>query len=74
MSVLPMRPPEALLENGAAAFPCSHSADGVVEISLLLPTDWALALVELSKKRQESVGQMLRSLIERTYIHRDLSH
>ncbi len=37
----------------------------VVEIGLLLPANWADALVELSKSRRQSVGQLLRSLIDR---------
>jgi hypothetical protein len=36
---------------------------GVVEIGLLLPADWAAALVDLSRRRQQSVAQILRSLI-----------
>jgi hypothetical protein len=39
--------------------------DDVVEIGLLLPKNWAKALIELSKRRQQSVGQILRHLIGR---------
>lgn len=39
--------------------------DDVVEIGLLLPKNWANALIELSKRRQQSVGQILRHLIDR---------
>ena len=35
----------------------------VVEIGLLLPANWAHALVALSRQRQQSVGQILRGLI-----------
>jgi hypothetical protein len=42
--------------------------DDVVEIGLLLPAEWAGALLELSKKRQESVGQLLRAFIGRALI------
>ncbi|SIO65504.1 hypothetical protein SAMN05444166_7713 [Singulisphaera sp. GP187] len=38
---------------------------GVVEIGLLLPANQADALVELSKRRHQSVAQILRGLIDR---------
>jgi hypothetical protein len=37
----------------------------VVEIGLLLPVNRAEALLELAKQRQQSVAQILRSLIDR---------
>ena len=37
----------------------------VVEIGLLLPASWADALVEMSKRRRQSVGQILRGMIDR---------
>lgn len=37
----------------------------VVEIGLLLPVNRAEALIELARQRQESVAQILRSLIDR---------
>lgn len=37
----------------------------VVEIGLLLPTAWADALIEMSKRRRQSVGQILRGMIDR---------
>jgi hypothetical protein len=37
----------------------------IVEIGLLLPQSRVHALIELSKKRDQSVGQLLRGLIER---------
>jgi hypothetical protein len=40
----------------------------VVEIGLLLPVNRADALVELSKRRQQSVAQILRGLIDRALI------
>ena len=43
----------------------SNFGDDVVEIGLLLPANWAVALVELSKKREESVGQLIRTCIGR---------
>jgi hypothetical protein len=47
------------------------SWDDVVEIGLLLPTRRAEALMALSKERRESVGQILRSMIERELAGRD---
>jgi hypothetical protein len=41
------------------------SPEEVVEIGLLLPKNWADALIELSKRKQQSVGQILRRLIDR---------
>lgn len=35
----------------------------VVEIGLLLPQTWAQALMELSLRRNQSVAQVLRSMI-----------
>ena len=43
----------------------SQGADGVVEIGLLLPAKRAAALIRLAKDRRESVGQVLRKLIEK---------
>jgi hypothetical protein len=40
-------------------------AADVVEIGLLLPQSRVHALIELSRKRDQSVGQLLRSLIDR---------
>jgi len=39
--------------------------DDVVEVALLLPAHRAKALVALSRQRRESVGQILRTLIDR---------
>ena len=39
--------------------------DDVVEVALLLPTNRAEALVAMSRRRHESVGQILRNLIDR---------
>jgi hypothetical protein len=56
------------------AMPALHAPDAapvfgdmpaaVVEISLLLPANRAEALVALSRRRRESVGQILRRLID----------
>jgi len=40
----------------------------VVEIGLLLPASWADALLEMSKRRRQSVGQLLRSMIDRALV------
>jgi hypothetical protein len=40
-------------------------APDVTEIGLLLPTSRMNALIELSRKRKQSVGQILRGLIDR---------
>jgi hypothetical protein len=40
-------------------------ADDVIEIALLLPAKRMDALMDLSKSRGQSVGQILRGLIER---------
>lgn len=38
--------------------------DAIVEISLLLPTERAEALLALARRRRESVGQILRQMID----------
>jgi hypothetical protein len=48
-----------------AAIPSVGSSDDVIEIGLLLPVEWATALMELSEQRRESVGQLLRGIIGR---------
>ncbi len=40
------------------------ASDGVVEIGLLLPSSRAMELLKLARDRHESVGQVLRRLIE----------
>ena len=45
------------------------SAPGdVVEIGLLLPAAWADALLELSRRRRQSVGELLRGMIDQALI------
>ena len=41
----------------------ARSCNDVVEIGLLLPTNWANMLVELSRQRHQSVAQVLRTII-----------
>jgi hypothetical protein len=48
----------------------SSTAD-VIEIGLLLPTSRVNALIELSKKKRQSVGQILRGLIDRELVFGD---
>ena len=45
--------------------------DDVVEVALLLPAHRAEALVALSRQRRESVGQILRGLIDRALASND---
>lgn len=49
------------------------SASEVVEIGLLLPAHRADALIELSKRRQQSVAQILRGLIDRALSDEELA-
>ena len=43
----------------------TFGSSDVVEIGLLLPSTWADALLEISKRRRQSVGQILRGMIDR---------
>lgn len=56
----------ACSEDTSALFPSSAGSPQVVEVGLLLPANWAAALIELSKIRQESVAQILRSSVAQT--------
>jgi hypothetical protein len=52
--------------SGISAAPSSTTAGPeIVEIHLLLPTSRFNALIALSQKDHQSVGQLLRSLIDR---------
>ena len=51
--------------NETALRSCSPFCEDVVEVGLLLPAEWAAALIELSRKRQESVGELIRTCIGR---------
>jgi hypothetical protein len=55
----------ASLMDQSASSPMPDGSDGVVEIGLLLPANRAAALLRLAKDRRESVGQVLRQLIDR---------
>lgn len=41
------------------------SSAEVVEIGLLLPSSWADALLEMSQRKRQSIGQLLRNMIDR---------
>ena len=52
----------------SAAQSSRSSTPDVIEIGLLLPTSRVNALIELSKKKHQSVGQILRGLIDRALL------
>ncbi len=41
------------------------AAENVVEVGILLPVNQAADLIQMAKSRQESVGHMIRKLIDR---------
>lgn len=43
----------------------------VVEIGLLLPAHWADALLRMSRRRQQSVGELVRGMIDRALFDED---
>jgi hypothetical protein len=63
MSMITMTSKSAPAPNSTAANLGSFADQEVVEISLLLPAQWAQDLMVLSKQRRQSVGQILRSMI-----------
>lgn len=58
---MPMPP----FHGTSAKYLGSPSQGDVVEISLLLPTAWADALLEMSRRKRQSVGQIVRGMIDR---------
>jgi hypothetical protein len=58
-----MSPPTALPPPLNASKPGDPADNQVVEISLLLPAQWAQDLLGLSRERGQSVGQILRAMI-----------
>ncbi len=52
------------MTSGTAKSMPANASDGVVEIGLLLPSSRAAELLKLARDRHESVGQVLRRLIE----------
>ena len=55
----------ASIDGTTAQTPGKFGTGDVVEIGLLLPASWADALMEMSKRRRMSVGQILRNMIDR---------
>ena len=71
MSLIALNPSAASVSDLVPSLALTGSRDDVVEIGLLLPAHWAIALVELSKQRRESVGQLLRALIGQALVEND---
>jgi len=65
MSMFTSSPPAATIDDVTGSLSCKMVPPEVVEIGLLLPTDWAVALIKLSDQRHQTVAQILRSLVER---------
>jgi hypothetical protein len=63
-----------LATSNAAAAPVNlgKPLDDFVEIGLLLPKNRAAALLQLARNRHETVGQILRKLVDRALTHDDL--
>jgi hypothetical protein len=57
----------------SAPEPGSDEAPDVVEIGLLLPAEHVHALIELSRRKNQSVGQILRELIDRALLDGDIA-
>jgi hypothetical protein len=68
MSTVALSPSAAQLPDLAATISGTIANQDVVEIGLLLPADWATALMDLAKVRQQSVGQILRTFIGRALV------
>ena len=63
MSILAPTAPTAPIDGMFAPDAGNRGIDGVVEINLLLPSQWAEELIALSRERRQSVGEILRSMI-----------
>ena len=63
MYAIPSAPPVGDPAHGKGILPTSSTHD-VVELGLLLPSQRVKALIELSRRRNQSVGQLLRALID----------
>ena len=59
-------PVSASFGDGPASLAGTAGPPQVVEVGLLLPANWAAALIELSKERGESVAQILRASVAQT--------
>jgi hypothetical protein len=73
MSTSTLDPPLTPKNARPASFSSGPTPDDIVEIGLLIPREWVNTLVELSNKRQQSVGLILRSIIRRALIDNDAS-
>ncbi len=60
----------ASMMSGSRSEPRHGESEGVVEIGLLLPAQRAADLLRLARDRHESVGQVLRKLIDRELAQR----
>jgi hypothetical protein len=60
------RPVSASFDDGPADLPGTAEVPQVVEVGLLLPANWAAALIQLSKERGETVAQILRASVAKT--------
>jgi len=59
-------PMPASFSDVSAALPSITELPQVVEVGLLLPANWAAALIELSRQRGETVAQILRASVAQT--------
>jgi hypothetical protein len=65
MSMIAMNASAATIFGGAASDVGDGRHNDVVEINLLLPSRWADEIIQLSRERQQTVAQVLRSMIGR---------
>jgi hypothetical protein len=63
MSAMSVNATPAYATGAPASIIGTSTSEEVVEVSLLLPASWVNALIDLSSKRDQTVGQILRSLI-----------
>lgn len=63
MSSIALSPPSASNGDVAAVNLGNPGHVEVVEISLLLPSQWARDLIDLARQRRQSVGELIRAMI-----------
>lgn len=63
MSTIATSSTSASRHDAVASIMSNGRPDDIVEVSLLLPSQWANELIELSRERRQSVGQIIRSMI-----------
>lgn len=63
MSMIATTNVSALRFDDVAPIVGNAQLDDIVEVNLLLPSGWAAELLELSRERGQSIGQVLRSMI-----------